>query len=196
MAKSFLQHTYERRQELNSHWTIEDMVYGEIGANDNGTHAIHPHFKQSNAAYPDALPMAVKEIKLHWSNIVNPHPVDFEELYARVESVIGGIHGVSFVTLYDVSLNIGCNLCPKVLPEKKVYLNADKVRDAARALVPGLSISSKDNAVDASIFDNVLSHWSPIEIEDILCIYSEEIQAGEFSSKSLREVPAYPNYEC
>lgn len=67
---------------------------------------------------------------------------------------------------------------------------------AAKVLIPDLHIASDENAVDASIFDNVLPHWSPVEIEDILCIYSEEIQAGEFSLKSLKEVPAYLNYEC
>lgn len=187
---TFQQHTYERRQELNSHWTIEDMVYGKIGANGNSkNHAINHHFS-SNAHSYEVLPMAVNEIKQHWNTIISPHPVDFEDLYARVENLIGGIKEISLVTIYDISLNIGCNLYPKVLPEKKVYLTAGKVRSAAEILVPAIaSMRPKPHAVDASLFSKALPYWSAIEIEDILCVYSKQIQAGTFTLDSLKRMP-------
>lgn len=190
MAKSwFLQQTYERRQKITSRWTIEEMVYGEVGSNGEGSnHAIHDHFKE-NAQWTKALPEAVNLIKQHWGNIVYPHPVDFEELYARVKKLIGSIKGIGFVSLYDISLHIGCNIYPKVLPEKKVYLNANEVRDAAKVLIPGLNLPTIVNAVDASLFDEIFPYWSPMEIENILCLYSDQIQKGVFSLKSLKKQP-------
>lgn len=191
---TFREHTYLRRQMLSSHWTIEDMVYGAIGSKTaegkNGIrHAINSHFRQNDAGYPDALPKTAEIIRNNWEYIVNPHPANFEELYARVEKLIlNPIKGVGLVTTYDIALNIGCNLYPKVLPEKKVYLHDNCVKESARGLLGEMYV--EEPIIDVERFKEKLPHWSAMEIEDILCVYHEEIvQNKSFSINSLEQIP-------
>jgi len=193
---TFQEHTYLRRQALSSHWNIEDMVYGAIGVNPNtGKHAINSHFRQNSAAFQDALPNAVKNIKSDWAKINYPHPIDFEDLYERVRSILrnkgipaNDIKGIGLVTLYDISLNIGCNLNPKVLPEKKVYLHYNCVHDSAEKL---LGRKIKEHIIDVGAFSTLFPNESAMEIEDILCIYRDEIAANpsEFNYKNLSILP-------
>lgn len=193
---TFQEHTYLRRQILSSHWTIEDMVYGSIGTNPNtGKHAINSHFRQNNAAYQSALPMAVKAIRKEWNNIIYPHPVDFEDLYDRVKRVLKNkgvpglnIPGIGLVTLYDISLNIGCNIYPKVLPEKYVYIHYNCVHVSAELL---LKRKIKTSTIDVKEFQNLFPSESAMEIEDILCIYREQIKKeySTFDYHNLKEVP-------
>ena len=191
---TFQEHTYKRRQMLASHWTIEDMVYGAIGSKTaegkNGVrHAINSHFKQNDAGYPDALPKTVEMIRDNWHSIITPHPADFEELYARVEELIlDSIKGVGLLTTYDIALNIGCNIYPKVLPEKKVYLHYNCVYKSAINLIGIGNIDS--HIVDIEKFKDKLPHFSAMEIEDILCIYHREITKGTFSLISLDRIPS------
>ena len=188
---TFQEHTYLRRQILSSHWTIEDMVYGSIGTNPNtGKHAINSHFRQNNAAYQSALPAAVKAIRKEWNNIIYPHPVDFEDLYERVKKYIASIEGVGLVVLYDVSLNIGCNLYPKVLPDKYVYLHGTTcpVFKSAAKLLPESKLDPVK--VDVKLFQDIFPYESAMEIEDILCCYNDDIMNDRFTTKSLALLPS------
>lgn len=188
---TFKEHTYLRRQALSSHWTVKDMVYGAIGTNPNtGKPMINSHFSQMNSAFPAALPMALSQITQNWGNIVYPHPQDFEDLYERVNKYIASIKGVGLVVLYDVSLNIGCNLYPKVLPDKYVYLHGATcpVFKSAAKLFPESKLDPVK--VDVKLFQDIFPYESAMEIEDILCCYNDEIMNDRFTTKSLALLPS------
>lgn len=187
-------HAYERRQTLSSLWYIEEMVYGDIGYDvKKGVHAYNPHFRQSMAGYPDALPKAVDILQKNWSNIVAPPPSDFEELYGRVSSLLNSsssnVYGVGLVTVYDISLAIGCNLYPKVLPREFVYLHGNCVEESAKILIGKSQI--KDHKVPASAFNKIFPCSTAMEIEDLLCEYNEAIV--KYNMFDLRWLDVEPN---
>lgn len=203
---TFREHTYKRRQWITGHWYLDEMVYGEIGPNNSFTgHAINSHFSQCNAAYPDALPAALELIKANWDNIVYPHPRDFEELYERIHMLIANpncpngstnnILGIGCLVVYDITLHIGCNLYPKVLPDAYVYIHLGiNVHKAAEAL---LGHEIKENKVLRSLFDEWFKGFNAMEIEDILCVYSELIIAqGTFKKEWLNNVEEKENLAC
>lgn len=191
MPLSFKEHTYDRRQWFMSHFYIEEMVYGDIGVNPNtGKHAITPHFKQLNASYPSALENTLKKVKTEWDYIVYPHPTDFEQLYNRLYFKIGNvIKGIGALAVYDIALNIGINLYPKVLPEKYVYVHFNCVRKAAKDL---LNIQRlKGDKIETGKFAQNLPHLTAMDVEDALCVYHKIIEQKKttFSHKDLAKMP-------
>lgn len=192
---TFKECSYLVRQMMSSRWYIDEMVYGEIGPNQKCTnHAIHNHFKQCNASYPQALSKAEKIIKDNFGNIVYPAPANFEELYARLEKLLKNssfqhyyVVGVGSLVLYDIALHIGCNLYPRVLPEKYVYVHNNKVKDSAEVL---LGIKIKGNRILTSAFKGIFDYFHAMEIENILCIYADDIKANnKFDNNWLNKIP-------
>lgn len=203
---TFREHTYKRRQWITDHWYLDEMVYGEIGPNNSFTgHAINAHFKECNAAFPNALPAALKLIKNNWSNLVYPHPIDFEELYERIRMLIANpkysngstnnIKGIGHLVVYDIALHIGCNLYPKVLPYAYVYIHVGiNVHESAEIL---LGRKIKDHKVPRNLFDKWFKEFNAMEIEDILCVYSKLIKAhGTFKNEWLMDVEEKENLVC
>lgn len=185
---SFLQHTIKRRLRLSTYWTVEDVVYGAYGPIHNTTthnHAYHPHYKQSYASYPSALTEAVEHLRPHFTSMQTSHYDSFEELYEKVKSIISPINGIGALACYDIALRIGCGLNPKVIPQKYVYTHGNKVEEAAKVLLPTLVIT--DGKVETSFFSSIIPHYSAMEIEDILCVYSDQIkQNGRFDFEWLK----------
>lgn len=186
---TFREHTYKRRQEISSRWNIDEMIFGEIGpTNDGKSHALNNHLRQLNASYPQALQKAVKLIKDNWGNIVYPAPHDFEDLYSRLEKLLKNNHAISYcvqgigvLALYDFALSIGCNLYPKVLPEKYVYVHNNKVKQSAEIL---LNTPIKGNRISTSSFKGIFDYFHSMEIEDILCLYANQIQQNKSFDKT------------
>ena len=181
---TFLEHTYRRRQRLSTLWTADELVWGEIGPKlTTRGHNYGSHFTQLYASYPNALPEATRIIEKHLVCILNRPYRDFEELYDFIEQLLANpsiptfkVEGIGWVALYDIALRIGCNLRPRVIPKDQVYLGAKKVREAANTLVPGI-VSGDMFRVPIIKLAAFFPHFTSMEIEDILCIYSDKIQA-------------------
>jgi len=194
---TFLEHTYRRRQRFSTLWTADELVWGEIGPKlTTGGHNYDPHFTQLYASYPDALPEATRIIEKHLDCILHRPYRDFEELYDFIGQLLANpsisafnVKGIGWVALYDIALRIGCNLRPRVIPKDYVYLGANKVRDAANALVPGI-VSGNVFRVPIADLAPLFPFLTSMEIEDILCIYSDKIQsAGTFDLNWLNHCP-------
>ena len=179
------------------------MVYGVIGPKLNeefpvGTlHDYSSHFNQSMPVYHEGFKNAADIIARELPNM--KHPKDFEDLYDWVCTKLSkknnpgvNLNGIGLLALYDISLNIGCNLYPKVLPKKYVYIH-DNLHKEAEAVL-GRTLTDR-NIVDASLFSNVLPHCSAMEIEDVLCVYSGLILCkGGFDKEWLKEIPQKFNF--
>lgn len=99
---------------------------------------------------------------------------DFEELYDAIKQLIGSINGISLVTLYDTAKHIGFLFKDPIFPQNYVYLhqNNNKVNKAAKAL-----LSEKvDYRESLKCFSSFFPSLSSLEIEDILCCFSQAFQ--------------------
>lgn len=92
----------------------------------------------------------------------------FDELHTLVLDTVGAVDGIGELYVYDTSLRIGAYL--NTLP-LRVYLHAG-TRQGAKAL----GIASKGFSVSVEELPLVLRELDPHEIEDLLCIYKEEIR--------------------
>lgn len=90
----------------------------------------------------------------------------FDDLHESVRAVIGPIHGVGKLMVYDVATRIGAHLG---LEPELIYLHAG-TRDGARAL--GL----RGTIIRKSDLPKAFQALSPGEIEDCLCIYKTALQ--------------------
>lgn len=194
---TFLEHTYERRQRFSTLWTADELVWGEIGPKlTTGGHDYDHHYRQLYSSHTNALPDATRIIEKNLVCILNRPYRDFEDLYDFLEQLLSNpivpsfnVSGIGPVALYDIALRIGCNLRPRVIPKDYVYLGAKKVRAAANALVPGI-VSSTEFRVPTSSLASFFPCYSAMEIEDILCVYSDRIvKAGSFDLKWLKVYP-------
>lgn len=184
---TFADHTLQRRQRLSSYWTIEDIVYGAFGCAELNpdSHAVHGHFSQLSASYPDALPQAVAVLEQNRSSLYGRSYTDFEELFDIVNSLIRGIRGIGLLAVYDIAVRLGCSMCPKIIPLRYVYTHgAGSIVDQSARTLLGSSAGSSivNDRVDVNILRNLypcLKHYSALEIEDILCVYSDCIDSAK-----------------
>lgn len=95
---------------------------------------------------------------------------DFEELYEAVKQLIGHINGIGYVTIYDTARRIGYLLRKPIIPCAYVYLHYNKVNKAAQSII-GRKLKYREPAL---IFFPYFCSFPSIEIEDLLCIYSDE----------------------
>lgn len=174
--ESFEEHSRIRRLHLSTCWTIEDVVYGRLGpiiTTSTHRHQFDHHFSQLNASYPDALEDAVNAMKPHWKALHSISFVDFEHLFDSVSKILSPVKGIGLLAIYDISLRLGCSLCPKIIPEKYVYVHGNIVERAVKILLPTVKITN--HMVDVKLFSSVIPHYSAMEIEDILCHYNDVI---------------------
>jgi len=94
---------------------------------------------------------------------------DFEDLFECVDRAIGSIPGIGDLTVYDVAARLGASLGK--LPAKRVYLQSGALK-GARAL--GVDVSQRSLAVAA--FPPELHRLAAWEIEDLLCVYKDELR--------------------
>lgn len=174
---TFAEHTMLRRCALSSFWTIQELVYGAFGPKITNPmkHEMDAHFKKMAASYPNALQDAVKALERLRLCEFTRLPYNFEELYDLVANNIGKIRGVGPVAIYDIALRIGCNLRPKIIPEKFVYTHGSQAKVEKSALILVGKSKIVKNRVDVSEFKTIIPHYSAMEIEDILCVYHNKI---------------------
>jgi len=92
----------------------------------------------------------------------------FDEIFERVEAAIGSIRGVGELTVYDVAARIGASL--GLMPDR-VYLQSG-ARVGAR-IVLGRPI--RERSLPADAFPTELQRLAAWQIEDVLCIYKDEL---------------------
>jgi hypothetical protein len=107
---------------------------------------------------------------------------DFDELHDLLERLLAPITGIGELYVYDTALRIGAKL--DMLPTK-VYLHAG-TRIGAQAL----GFHSKTKVLEVSQLPKWLHQLEPFEIEDVLCIFKDEISnigvAGKLEELSKR----------
>ena len=191
---NFATHTRIRRLRLMTYWTVEDIVYGAFGPalSNPSVHAKSKHFSQVDG---DALSQAVDSLRPILHTFYCSRPLDFEDLYQRVKNAIYPISGIGLLVVYDIALRIGCSLCPKIIPEKYVYLHGygSRVYTSADAILH-TNIKKQYGTIDAIDVAHLQPYfpcYSAMEIEDLLCIYHKQITAakGTFNPVWLNKLP-------
>ena len=191
---NFATHTRIRRLRLMTYWTVEEIVYGAFGpiSATSTDYAKSKHFSQVRR---DALSQAVDNLRPILHTFYCNRPLDFEDLYQRVKNAIYPISGIGLLVVYDIALRIGCSLCPKIIPQKYVYLHGygSKVYTSADAILH-TNIKKQYGTIDAIDVAHLQPYfpcYSAMEIEDLLCIYHKQITAakGTFNPNWLRELP-------
>jgi hypothetical protein len=107
-------------------------------------------------AYPQALRLLVACQALH-------NCKTFVQLYAQIESVVGYVHGVGPLYLYDTSLRLGAKL--NIFPTD-VYLQAGAAK-GARKLLPNVRGRTLSPTQFPAPFSTLPAH----ELENLLCWY-------------------------
>lgn len=98
---------------------------------------------------------------------------NFEDLYDEVRRLLEDIHFVrGRLTLYDTAINIGQLLTPIVEPKDFVYLAAG-AREGAGYVIGKKNV---DWRVEKDIFGNLFLELSSIDIENVLCIYKNQLK--------------------
>jgi hypothetical protein len=92
----------------------------------------------------------------------------FEELHARVNSLIRDIYMVGALVVYDVSHRIGAHLG---LEPERVYLHAGTLEGAL-----ALGLGRGREALDLDELPGEFGRLKPAEAEDCLCIYKERLR--------------------
>jgi hypothetical protein len=99
---------------------------------------------------------------------------DFNTLHKLVHSEIGSVRGVGDLTAYDIAHRIGCYFGKH--PER-VYLHAG-TKAGARAF------GIRSDSFDPAVLPNPFSRLTPAEIEDVLCIFADELHGGKRNGSS------------
>lgn len=93
---------------------------------------------------------------------------DFAALFAIVEGAVGGICGIGKLTVYDTALRLGAYLGKR---PQVVYLHRG-TREGAKAL----GIGCERRVLETKELPEPLRELEPHELEDLLCIYKEELR--------------------
>lgn len=92
---------------------------------------------------------------------------DFDQLHALIDELVRPIHGIGRLYVYDVATRIGHALG---LAPERVYLHA-----GTRAGAKGLGIGRGRKTVEMSEVPEPLRRLRPAEIEDVLCIFKDDL---------------------
>ena len=91
----------------------------------------------------------------------------FAELYHRIEQLVGDIHGIGPLYVYDTSLRVGAYM--RLSPER-IYLHTG-TRIGAR----NLGLPYQKDSLSLSELPAAFRKLEPFEIEDILCIFKDKV---------------------
>jgi hypothetical protein len=92
---------------------------------------------------------------------------DFAQLHALVEAAISQVQGVGALFIYDTALRIGAKLGVK---PKRVHLHR-----GTRMGAKSLGLNHNQPALQQSELPAALRILAPHEVEDLLCIYKNEL---------------------
>lgn len=116
---------------------------------------------------------------------------DFEELYHFVKSTIGSITGIGPLTVYDTAKRIGHILKKPIYPSKYVYLCAGAA-DGAKGLLKDTHLLFREPTCKFTPF---FGTFPSIFIEDILCIFKDELKNGSAGLKNISYLNAISRLE-
>ncbi len=91
----------------------------------------------------------------------------FDSLFEWVESATASIRGLGDLYTYDIALRIGARL---KLEPNAVYLHAGAREGAMR-----LGVHTRERKLPSASFPSELARLSPRDIENLLCIYKDEL---------------------
>jgi hypothetical protein len=121
----------------------------------------HPHQRRIPGQVLNAAARQLGRADVHSTG-------SFAELHNLVEQTIGDVHGIGPLTVYDTAQRIGAYL--DLYPER-VYLHAG-TREGAGAL----GLDHRRAALEMQELPEALRELEPCEVEDVLCIYKEELR--------------------
>ena len=109
----------------------------------------------------------------------------FEDLHKFVNGLIGGIHNIGLLTVYDVSLRIGHLFSKPIYPQKILYLNSGAMT-GARKLLNGRILKPTELFVDFFSYPEAqsvvgiqdLQALPNCLVEDFLCVMHRYLDAG------------------
>ena len=93
----------------------------------------------------------------------------FDDLFALIEILTQPIEGIGELYVYDTSFRIGVFL--NLYPER-VYLHA-----GTRTGAGYLGLDTEAKFLERSVFPPEFDQLEPFEIEDVLCIFKDELKA-------------------
>jgi len=108
---------------------------------------------------------------------------DFEQLITLIEDLVGEITRIGELYIYDTALRIGAK---RGIEPELVYLHAG-TREGAKAL----GFDGNRKSIHRSELPTALQSLRPREIEDLLCIYKEDLKRLA-QGASLPEIAAAP----
>jgi hypothetical protein len=100
---------------------------------------------------------------------------DFDRLFRIIGAAVKPIHGLGDLYVYDTSLRVGAKL--NLFPTK-VFLHAG-TRLGARAL----GLDDRAAALKVSALPPEFRTLEPHEVEDVLCIFKDELKATAAATK-------------
>ena len=107
----------------------------------------------------------------------------FDELFTLIELLLEPIHGIGELYVYDTTLRIGAK---RGLLPAKVYLHRG-TRIGAKNLKLGEIIKGGTKSIDISSLPPEFQLLEPHEIEDVLCIFKDDLRdfQGDIGSKEM-----------
>ena len=126
---------------------------------------VHDHQKKYGVA--DKLPAFAKSLLEALPELENVD--NFRKLHDAVKAGAGKVFHNAKLTFYDTALRIGAY---RKIEPKEVYLHCG-AEVGARAL--GIKIKGR-RAIPVGEFDSAFHQLKPREIEDLLCIYKENLE--------------------
>lgn len=143
---------------------------------------IGPHQHRINRSSKSS---AIRIIESHLPTILSTHFVDFEDLYKKIDGIIGSIPQIGPLTVYDVSLRIGHLFNSPIYPKKNLYLNSGAMVGAktllrGRKLNPIEDIKTFFSYPEATSVSGIadLQALPNNLIEDFFCVMKEYLASG------------------
>lgn len=132
---------------------------------------LHPHLrcvsKAAKAKLQRDLPGRTQDLQ---------RASDFDAIYRIMRDICDQIDGAGELTVYETALHIGFSRC---IEPSKVYLHSGAL-GGAKALWPNRLLKSGD-VVDVTEFPEIIQELSAAHIENMLCIYQDDLRLKRFS---------------
>jgi hypothetical protein len=103
---------------------------------------------------------------------------DFAKLHSAIEKLIGDMHGIGELCVYDIAHRIGAF---RRLKPTLVYLHRG-TREGAHAL------GFHGDTLDPALLPPAFSRLTPAEIEDCLCIFKNDLRGNKLRTGVLQRV--------